>query len=256
MNTSARSSAPVSSPYPGLRPFTKDESAIFFGRDDQTDRLLEKLASTRFLMVVGPSGCGKSSLVRAGLMADLEGGLMNEVGAHWEMAEMRPGNHPFMALAHALLAEPAFRSRFLPTVPPPDEMESVIGLLRAALRVGPLGLVEVLKRNRLPDRTNFFLLVDQFEELFTTRESGFADETDAFVALLLATAAHGELPLFVVATMRTSYLGDCPVFPGLAEVINQSLFLTPRLDREQRREAIVGPAKLYDGDIDPELVNH
>jgi ABC-type arginine transport system ATPase subunit len=84
-------SCPASSPYPGLRPFTKEEAEIFFGRDDQTDLLLEKLASVRFLMVVGSSGCGKSSLVRAGLMADLEGGLMREAGSHWEMAEMRPG---------------------------------------------------------------------------------------------------------------------------------------------------------------------
>jgi hypothetical protein len=76
------------------------------------------------------------------------------------------------------------------------------------------------------------------------------------VTLPLATAAQGELPLFVVMTMRTDYLGDCPVFPGLAEAVNRSLFLTPRLDRDQRREAIVGPAKLYDGDFNPELVNH
>jgi hypothetical protein len=76
------------------------------------------------------------------------------------------------------------------------------------------------------------------------------------VTLPLATAAQGELPLFVVMTMRTDYLGDCPVFPGLAEAVNRSLFLTPRLDRDQRREAIVGPAKLYDGDFNPELVDH
>ena len=253
MNARSRS---ATSPYPGLRPFTKDEAEIFFGRDDQTDRLLDKLGDVRFLMVVGPSGCGKSSLVRAGLMADLEGGLMSRAGAHWEMAEMRAGNHPFMALADALLSEAAFRSRLLPTRPSPDEMQYNVGLLRAALRVGPLGLVEVLKQNRLPRRTNFFLLVDQFEEVFAAREAGFADATDAFVALLLATAEQHELPLYVVVTMRTDYLGDCPAFPGLAEAINRSLFLTPRLSRDQRCEAIVGPAKLCHGDIDPDLVNH
>ena len=34
-------------PYPGLRPFRRDESDLFFGRDDQVDQLLDKLAEIR-----------------------------------------------------------------------------------------------------------------------------------------------------------------------------------------------------------------
>ncbi|MCP4698988.1 MAG: ATP-binding protein, partial [Gammaproteobacteria bacterium] len=94
-------------PYPGLRPFERDETDIFFGREDHTDQLLEKLGQNRFLAVVGPSGCGKSSLVRTGLLAGLEGGLLSSAGIHWRIAEMRPGNHPFANLAEALLDEPA-----------------------------------------------------------------------------------------------------------------------------------------------------
>jgi tetratricopeptide (TPR) repeat protein len=243
-------------PYPGLRPFTRDEAEIFFGRDEQIDQLLEKLKVTRFLTVIGSSGCGKSSLVRAGVIADLEGGLMSEAGAHWEFVEMRPGNHPLSALADALLAEEPLRSRLLPRSPSSDDMQSAVGFLRAALRVGPLGLVDALRQSRLPDRTNFLLLVDQFEEVFGARNEGFVDETDAFVALLLATASHRELPLYVVITIRSDYLGNCPVFSCLPEAINQGQYLTPRLDREQRTEAIVGPAKLFGATIDADLVNH
>ncbi|MGI9261703.1 MAG: hypothetical protein ACR2QR_06695, partial [Woeseiaceae bacterium] len=56
----------IRNPYPGLRAFQRDESDIFFGREEQTDDLLARLEKTRFLAVVGESGCGKSSLVRAG----------------------------------------------------------------------------------------------------------------------------------------------------------------------------------------------
>jgi len=56
------------SPYPGLRPFHRDEADIFFGRDEQVDQLLIRLGKSRFLAVVGPSGCGKSSLVHTGLL--------------------------------------------------------------------------------------------------------------------------------------------------------------------------------------------
>src|SRR6185369_17347560 len=171
MNVSSHISVQDESPYPGLRAFTRDESAIFFGRDEHVDRLLEKLGKERFLAVVGPSGCGKSSLIRAGLMADLEGGLMNAVGARWEMAETRPGNHPFAALADALLAEEPLRSRLLPRSPSVAEMQSSVGFLRAALRAHPQGLVDVLRESSFPTHTNFLLLVDQFEELFAVRKA-------------------------------------------------------------------------------------
>lgn len=60
-------------PYPGLRPFETDENFLFFGRDGQSNELLRRLRSKRFLAVVGPSGSGKSSLVRAGLLPDILG---------------------------------------------------------------------------------------------------------------------------------------------------------------------------------------
>ena len=73
-------------PFPGLRPFMQEEADLFFGRDEQSDELVRRLASGRFLAVVGTSGSGKSSLVRAGLLPSLEGGFMAEAGAHWRMA--------------------------------------------------------------------------------------------------------------------------------------------------------------------------
>ena len=93
----------TSLPYPGLRPFHRDESDIFFGREEQTDALLDRLDQSRFLAVLGPSGCGKSSLVIAGMIASLESGFMASAGAHWRAAAMRPGRHPMKRLAAALL---------------------------------------------------------------------------------------------------------------------------------------------------------
>ena len=81
-------------PYPGLRPYKREEADLFFGRDEQVNRLLERLASQRFLAVVGVSGCGKSSLVLAGLIPALEAGLLAKAGAHWRFIAMRPGGHP------------------------------------------------------------------------------------------------------------------------------------------------------------------
>ena len=59
--------SPSNNPFPGLRPFREDEEHLFFGRENQVDAMVDKLAATRFLAVVGTSGSGKSSLVNCGL---------------------------------------------------------------------------------------------------------------------------------------------------------------------------------------------
>jgi WD40 repeat protein len=249
-------------PYPGLRPFKREEADIFFGREKQIDQLLEKLSRTRFLAVVGASGCGKSSLVRAGMMAALETGFMEGVGARWRTAEMRPGGRPMAGLAKALMAKSALGAARVPEDPKPERNLEERAFVEAVLRRGPLGLVEVLRETPIDkpqtppeQRTNLLILVDQFEEIFRYREQGGADEAEAFVALLLATKGQRDFPIYVVITMRSDYLGHCAMFPGLPEAINESEFLTPRMEREERTEAIVGPAELFDGEVEPALVN-
>ena len=91
-----------SNPFPGLRSFEPDEDHLYFGREHQIDKLLERLRATRFLSVVGTSGSGKSSLVRAGLVPALHGGFMSAAGSGWRVALLRPGDNPIGNLAQAL----------------------------------------------------------------------------------------------------------------------------------------------------------
>ncbi|MCP4699605.1 MAG: hypothetical protein GY862_22560, partial [Gammaproteobacteria bacterium] len=237
-------------PYPGLRPFERDETDIFFGREDHTDQLLEKLGQNRFLAVVGPSGCGKSSLVRTGLLAGLEGGLLSSAGIHWRIAEMRPGNHPFASLAEALLDEPALGDDYSRHFS--DKAEAAASL-QAALRRGPLSLDEIWQDMQLPAGTCLLLLTDQFEELFRYYQQGEAEETAAFAALLLA--AYQNPDIYVIITMRSDFIGDCAAFYGLPEAVNEGLYLTPRLNREQLSEAMALPAGVYGGELEEGLLN-
>lgn len=240
----------TSLPYPGLRPFFREETDIFFGREEHTDELLDILSRSHFLAVLGPSGCGKSSLVRAGMLSALETGFISSAGARWRVADMRPGDRPLMRLAAALMSETAMG--------PERHAESdAVAFLSATLRRGPLGLVEALRETPLPPRTNLLVFVDQFEEIFRFRDKGAShrDESDAFVALLLDTAAQREMPVYVAITMRSDYLGHCAVFAGLPEAMNKSQYLTPRLTREQRLMAMTGPAKVFDADLEPVLAN-
>jgi energy-coupling factor transporter ATP-binding protein EcfA2 len=250
-------------PYPGLRPFERDETDIFFGREEHTDQLLERLDHTHFLAVLGPSGCGKSSLVRTGLLAGLETGLLVSAGAHWRVAEMRPGNHPFARLTEALLADsalgPEYRAYVTSYLTGQTESTAFFaasqhhGMLQAQLRHGPLSIHELLANAPLPEHTKFLIVVDQFEEIFRYYQQGAEDEAAAFVSLLLASSQHGDV--YVVITMRSDFLGDCALFHGLPEAINHGLFLTPRLNREQLRAASEEPAGVFGGKLEHALVN-
>lgn len=65
-------------PYPGLLAFQEEDAAIYFGRDDDIRRLIERLnarraqGSPKLIALLGASGSGKSSLLRAGVIPRLK----------------------------------------------------------------------------------------------------------------------------------------------------------------------------------------
>ncbi|HEV3470583.1 MAG TPA: hypothetical protein VG148_14770 [Pyrinomonadaceae bacterium] len=239
-------------PFPGLRPFETEEYLLFFGREGQSDELLARLGRARLLAVVGTSGSGKSSLVRAGLLPALRGGLMKGAGSAWRIAVMRPGHDPVGNLACALaargvLAEAGGGLRGA-------EAEA---LVEATLRGSSLGLVAAARQARLGEHENLLVVVDQFEELFRFRaaRAGTGDDAAAFVKLLLEAARQRELPIYVVITMRSDFLGDCAQFQGLPEAINDGQYLIPRMTRDERRVAITGPVAVSRGRVAEPLVS-
>ena len=66
----------LANPFPGLRPFSVEESHLFFGREGQCETVLGYLARNRFAAVTGASGSGKSSLIYCGLIPALYGGFI------------------------------------------------------------------------------------------------------------------------------------------------------------------------------------
>ena len=102
--------------------------------------------------------------------------------------------------------------------------------------------------------------MDQFEELFrfSKYEKDAAEgkrDSIAFINMLLKAAEQKELPIYVVFTMRSDFLGDCTEFRGLPEAINEGQYLIPRMIREERREAITGPIAVGGATISPALLN-
>ncbi len=239
-------------PFPGLRPFRADEHYLFFGREAQSDDLLRRLR--RFLAVVGASGSGKSSLVRAGLLPALQGGFMVRAGSRWRIALLRPGTNPIRELALALNQPEVYGA----DEDNPERAAMWITITEATLRRGARGLVDVVVEARRPPDENLLVVVDQFEELFRFKKQAkvaqAGEEAAAFVKLLLEAARTDRVPIYVVLTMRSDYLGDCSQFRDLPEAINDGQFLVPRMTRDQRRRAIEGPVAVGGATRTPRLL--
>ena len=218
----------LSNPYPGLRSFEPEDAHLFFGRDEQIDELLRRLAQQRFVAVVGVSGSGKSSLVRAGVIPALRRGYLSRSRTRWRIATARPGNDPFASLDQALRRDVQ---------------------CEAALTRSSYALIHAT--GTLAADENLLVVIDQFEEIFRYQEKlrgaseeirrEAAERAADFVRLLLTGAQAADAPVYIVITMRSDYLGDCAQFRDLPEALNGGQYLIPRMTREQRREAIEGP---------------
>jgi WD40 repeat protein len=254
---SAALDSPQTNPFPGLRPFREDEDHLFFGRENQVDAMVNKLADTRFLAVVGTSGSGKSSLVNCGLRPALRQGLMARSGTAWRMAQFRPGNDPIGGMARALAQDGVlFREHA-------EAGLTLAEIIETTLRMSKVGLIDICEQAGLGKGVNLLVVVDQFEELFRYRQLGAArrksaenigEDAGAFVNLLLEVKERATCDIYVVLTMRSDFLGDCTEFPGLAEAINAGQYLVPRMTRDERRAAIEGPIGVGGAEITPVLL--
>jgi len=223
----------ITAPYPGLRPFEREEADLFFGRETQINEMLTRLEDQptfTFLAVLGASGSGKSSLVRAGLIPALDQGFLLGAPARWKFVIARPGDAPLRNLAEAWV------DTWQPEAPfsadnPRHKVD--VDFTLAQLRGGPLGLVRAYRGNSASKDHAVLVLIDQFEELFrfrressrssaASKEASTSDdpaksteqerqrnESASFVELLLATSQQTDVPMYVVVTMRSDFLGAC-----------------------------------------------
>jgi len=242
--TAAQASPPLRRPYPGFRPFRRAEWKIFFGRDGQIEALLALLAARHFICVHGPSGCGKSSLIEAGLIATLEREA-RRFGTAWNASIFRPGTSPLWNLARGL-------ARALDDTPEPSS-DRILEIHARLTRPGG-SIALAAKESGLGEKDNLLLVADQFEELFRFREVDNGLEARRFVELLLGVFDQQPPGVHVAIAMRSDFLGDCASMIGLAEAVNAAPFLTTALTEQGLRDAIVGPAEMFDGDVEPEVV--
>src|SRR5262245_22477314 len=221
---------PRRSPYPGIHAFEAEDAAIYFGRDDETRTLIERLdarrtqGGARLIVVIGSSGSGKSSLLKAGVLPQLA-----RRRTHWlPLPPVRPEKAPLEAIAKAIAYQ----------LGDPDGWEEWHRKLSGA---GGIDAIESLvKKFRVGEAraATVLLPIDQLEEVFTVAT---ADERAAFVRLLAGVLDPTRgLPIRVLATARSDVLEGLTEADELARIYETYPLVAMPLDRVAR--LIEGPA--------------
>jgi energy-coupling factor transporter ATP-binding protein EcfA2 len=252
-------------PYTGLRSFTEEESLYFKGRDEQIDQISAQLEERKFLMLTGASGEGKSSLIYAGLIPNARAGFFKSRYVNWTVVDFRPERSPVRSMAKALADKFSISPGTIETEIRRG-FSSLIDLYQNSTfyladdSEGQNILTEQEKKLKSRNASNLLILVDQFEEFFTNPENYHNDhpstDSQIVVNLILETARlalQQNLPIYVVCTMRSDYIGQCSSFRGLPEYIGYSQFFVPRLKRKELRQVIEEPATLSGNRISQRL---
>jgi WD40 repeat protein len=229
----------ASCPYRGLESFDERHAGLFFGREDETRRLCERLSDARFLAVIGPSGSGKSSVVKAGLIPALRADALAHSGA-WTIRTMTPGGRPLAGLA-ALMMEAAAG----------DSMQRTVDALATDERT--VDLAVALALGDRPAGQRFVLVVDQLEELFTLCRD--EDERSAFLSSLVYAATIPGGRTIVVVTLRADFYDRCAPYPSVRSVLAPQQMLIGPLSEDGLRRAIEEPAWAVGLTLEPGLVD-
>ncbi|GIE89944.1 nSTAND1 domain-containing NTPase [Actinoplanes regularis] len=212
-------------PYRGLASFEAEHADWFFGREALTAELIDRLATGYaagggMQVVVGASGAGKSSLLRAGLIHAVLGGRLD--GDGWSVRLFTPGRSPLDELAAQLAAATGL---------PAEEVT-------ADLHDSPSRAADYARRAD-PGSHRLLLVVDQFEEAFTTCVDGA--QRQSFVTALCAVAGPGRA--LVVIGLRADFYAPLLRHPELVAAVRANqLTVAPMADAELRR-AITEPAR-------------
>ncbi len=217
-------------PYVGPRPYERADQGKFYGRNREARDLLALLLAERTVLFYAKSGAGKTSLLNAQVIPSLE-----KEGFHvLPVARVSSDVPPDMAHSDV-------DNVFVCSV-----LMSLAGENVTPACLGGHTLTSFLKAlYQHPDAESevdapFLLIVDQFEELFTTHRDRWQDAEGFFIQVRDALEA---LPgMGVLFAMREDYLAELDPYVALFPKRLRARFRMGLLGPEGALEAIVQPA--------------
>lgn len=226
-------------PYKGLKAFDETDASDFFGRDAIIQQMLSSLQrqlaqnQSSFMAVVGASGSGKSSVVRAGLIPYLRSGGLHQSN-NWLYITMTPGESPITTLAEKLNSI---------SIQGQDDFVDI-------LRTNAFDVVRMIG-----DRVgheHIFLLIDQFEEVFTQVED--EAERKKFIDLMVKLS-QSDLKISITITLRADFYDKPLAYRELGELIQPTTITVLPMSADELEQVILEPANSVNCIVQPSLVS-
>lgn len=228
-------------PYKGLEAYEEKDAGYFFGRTALTDKLLARITrwqqdshTLRFLAIVGASGSGKSSLVKAGLIPALR------QTTRWQIILVRPGAEPLLSLALPLLPQPQ------PSTEPVQQLVNNLRTQKETLNT----MAQLRLAHEWAAYDGLLLVIDQFEELFTTAAMDGDEQTAAvsradraaYIRNLLYAVSRPSGAVRLVITLRADFYHRCADDDGLRAALADCQEYIGAMNMAELREVIERPS--------------
>ncbi len=222
------------SPYKGLKRFNQSDRQYFFGRDALITKLLNAINKSSFSLILGASGSGKSSIVRAGLIPELNNSLESQKFYDFIFT---PNQDPFESLYRCLLSE---------------EKDYCFGESDVEfVREGKSNTLSQLISRLKKDEERWLLFIDQFEQLFIDTDS---EKRKNFIEGIVQVAKKGDSSVRIVLAMRSDFLEQFSFYPTLGAIANKNnIHLVTEMYFDELRQAIEQPAAKHGVVFEPGL---
>lgn len=221
----------IVNPYVGPQPFKENERDRFFGRKREARDLLALVISEQLVLFYAQSGAGKSSLINTCLIPDLRakgfevftGRVVGDVPADVDIENIYVFN---------LLRSLAPRQTPLDS-PGPSTITGFFGELRKKADSAASPEKEESKRHAL--------IIDQFEEIFSTHHEAWEKREGFFQQL--AQAMEDDPFLWVVLVMREDFIASLDPYAYLVPGRFRRRYYMQRLERNAALEAVKKPVE-------------
>jgi hypothetical protein len=207
----------INSPFKFLDSYDRDDKNIFFGREQETAELYDRVFETNLVVLYGASGTGKSSLINCGLSNEFE-------PSDWLPIFIRRRDS-IMDSWRSELQKIAIKKM--------PEDTSIIDLLRSVY-------LDYFKP--------VYLVFDQFEELFIlgTKEEQkeFFDELDNLL--------KAGLQCKVIISMREEYIAHLSEYEYVLPNLFDNRLRVEKMNSRNLKEVIIHTAEAFDIEIENE----
>jgi len=216
-------------PFKFLDAYSKDDTELFFGRDDEIERLYELTFQSNLILIYGTSGTGKTSLIQCGLAKKFE-------SYEWLPIFIRRNNNINTSINKALSVQEQS-----------NQKEWLFKILNTQNESAPIKtpLAKAFQSIYLKHYRPIYLIFDQFEELYLLGDKA---EQEQFVQTIQEILKL-EQPIKIIISIREEYLGHLYEFEkAVPQLLRKKLRVEP-MNLDKVRQVMQGVTTLEHSNI-------